>query len=96
VATKHEAELSLEMFLSGEDAGGEIVVSVSFSFTAGSPAHMGSLSYAGNPADPDEIEIESIKLHDNDGNELECPAWLTARIEKHADMEVLREIAMEE
>lgn len=37
-----------------------IVATIDFSYRAGSPAHMGSLSYPGHPADPPEIEIETI------------------------------------
>jgi hypothetical protein len=44
----------------GKEAAGEIVLSVDFKWRAGSPAHMGSLSYPGHPADPPEIEIETI------------------------------------
>lgn len=44
----------------GQEAAGEIVLSIDFSWRAGSPAHMGSLSYPGHPADPPEMEIETI------------------------------------
>ena len=44
----------------GKEAAGEIVLSVDFKWRAGSPAHMGSLSYPGHPAEPPEVEIETI------------------------------------
>jgi len=44
----------------GKEASGEIVLSVDFKWRAGAPAHMGSLSYPGHPADPPEMEIGTI------------------------------------
>ena len=44
----------------GEDAGGEVVLSVDFTFRAGSPAHYGDLNYPGHPAEPPEVEIKTI------------------------------------
>jgi len=52
-------DISVEVCL-GDDAAGEVVLSVDFSYGAGSPAHMGSLTYPGHPADPPEVEIETI------------------------------------
>jgi hypothetical protein len=89
----HEAEFSLELLLGGNDAGGEVIATITFSHTPGSPAHMGSLTYAGHPADPATTEIEKITLADEDGNLLECPKWLYDRIEKYADRDVLAEMA---
>lgn len=43
-----------------DQASGEITLNVGFSYRAGSPAHMGSLYYPGHPADPPEVEIETI------------------------------------
>lgn len=45
----------------GKDFGAEVVLTVDFKITyGGCPAHMGSLSYAGHPAEGMEIEIETI------------------------------------
>ena len=52
-------DIGIEVMLSDE-ATGEVTLSVDFKYRAGSPAHMGRLSYAGHPADPPEIEIETI------------------------------------
>ena len=52
-------DVSVEVIF-GKEAAGEIVLSVDFKWRSGSPAHMGSLSYPGHPADPPEIEIETI------------------------------------
>ena len=52
-------EIGIEIFF-GQEAAGEIVLSVDFKWRSGTPAHMGSLSYPGHPAEPPEIEIETI------------------------------------
>lgn len=45
----------------GKEAGDLVDLSVDFKVTAsGCPAHMGSMSYPGHPAEPPEIEIETI------------------------------------
>lgn len=46
--------------ISGKDAAGEVVLTIDFQYRPGSPAHMGSLSYPGHPADPPEVEVETI------------------------------------
>lgn len=46
--------------LRGADASGEVVLSVDFEYRPGSPAHMGSLTFPGDPGDPPEVEIERI------------------------------------
>lgn len=43
-----------------QEAADEVILSVDFKWQAGSPAHMGSLSYPGHPADPPELEIQTI------------------------------------
>ena len=56
----HSMEVSIEVMLSDE-AAGEVVLDVDFKVTSsGCAAHMGSLSYAGHPAEPPEISIEHI------------------------------------
>lgn len=53
-------DVTIELGL-GKEAGGEVTLSVDFKMiSAGCPAHMGSLSYPGHPAEPMEIEIETI------------------------------------
>jgi hypothetical protein len=91
----HEAEFSLELTLGGTDAGGEVIATIMFSHTPGSPAHMGSPTPAGRRAEPATSEIETITLADEDGNPLECPKWLYDRIEKYADRDVLAAMAEE-
>jgi hypothetical protein len=44
----------------GKEAAGEITLLVDFKWRSGSPAHMGSWSYPGHPAEPPELEIETI------------------------------------
>lgn len=50
-------------------------VCVDYTYHAGRPAHYGSLSYPGHPADPDEVEIVSVwrKADENDPNAPEFP-----------------------
>lgn len=43
-----------------------VLVFAEYTFGRGSPAHMGSLSYAGHPADPDEVEFVKIELNATD------------------------------
>ena len=52
-------DIGLEILFS-DDAADEIGLTVDFYYQAGMPAHMGSLTYAGHPADPPEIEIDTI------------------------------------
>jgi hypothetical protein len=52
----------------------EYELEIEFTITSrGSPPHMGSLSYPGDPGDPPEIEIDSVMRRSNDpeGNEVE-------------------------
>lgn len=41
----------------GED---EIEICVDYEYRGGSPAHYGSLTYPGHPAEPGEVEITSV------------------------------------
>ena len=53
-------DISLELGR-GQDFGGEVVLTVDFRVTfEGCPAHYGSLSYPGHPAEGPEIEVETI------------------------------------
>ena len=52
MATTHHIEWTIER---GEDDAFDIWVE--YTFTAGAPAHYGSLSYPGHPAEPAEVEI---------------------------------------
>ncbi len=52
-------DIGVELMMSDE-AAGEVVLGVDFKYRAGAAAHLGSLSYPGHPADPPEIEIETI------------------------------------
>lgn len=44
----------------GEDASAPVDLSIDFSYRRGSPAHMGSLTYPGDPGEPPEVEIEKV------------------------------------
>jgi hypothetical protein len=52
-------DITLELSF-GKEASEEIILSVDFSYKAGSPANYGSLTYPGHPAEPPEVEIETI------------------------------------
>jgi len=53
-------DVGIELGL-GKEAGGEVILSIDFKITdGGCHAHMGSLNYPGHPAEPMEIEIETI------------------------------------
>ena len=47
--------------------GGKVVlVFAEYTFLKGSPAHYGSLSYGGHPADPDEVDFVKVELNTTD------------------------------
>lgn len=59
----------------------EVLVVAEFTMTGGCAAHMGSMSYAGHPAESPEIEftkieINSTKTKTSDGAWVEAPPWL--------------------
>jgi hypothetical protein len=45
-----------------------VLVFAEYTFSAGSPAHMGSMSYEGHPADPAEVEFIKIELNTTDAD----------------------------
>ena len=63
MAGTHNIEWTIER---GEDE--PFVVCVDYTFKGGAPAHYGSLSYPGHPADPDEIEIEAVWRKTDESN----------------------------
>ena len=60
----------------------EVLVSAEFKVTSnGCSAHMGSMSYAGHPAEPPEIEFTKIEINatktkTSDGAWVEAPGWI--------------------
>lgn len=74
---------------------------LTYSYTPGRPAHYGSMSYPGHPADPDEIEIERIVLTRTDHKTkvcttLDCPKWLFDVIVAGADTDLMAREAGED
>lgn len=66
-------------------AGVEMVVDYEFDIThSGCCAHMGSLTYAGDPGEPAEFEItvHTIKFPDK-ADAIEPPGWLKEILETH-------------
>jgi hypothetical protein len=89
--TAHQFETTL-LFNLGDAAELEIDVTVDYRVTWGAPAHYGSLTYPGHPADPDEVEIEDVTLREVievDGKKtyrkLEEVKWLIEWIDKQLD-----------
>lgn len=60
MAVTRSHTIPIEMYIEGDAV--EISAEIDYHIGAGSPAHMGSLSYPGHPAEPAEIEIESVAL----------------------------------
>lgn len=50
------------------DAEADDVLDVEFSYSGGCAAHMGSMNYAGHPAEPPEIEIICARRELPDGS----------------------------
>lgn len=50
----------------------ETEVTVEYTYSGGSPAHYGSLTYPGHPAEPPEIEI--VRAYTKDGDVTLTPA----------------------
>lgn len=61
-----------------------VLVFAEYTFSAGSPAHYGSLSYEGHPAEPAEIEFVKVEINTTDTdaktakpeNYFPAPDWL--------------------
>jgi hypothetical protein len=61
-----------------------VLIFAEYTFSAGSPAHYGSLSYEGHPAEPAEIEFVCVEINvtDTDSktakaeNYFEAPDWI--------------------
>jgi hypothetical protein len=90
-------ETSFELF------GKTVLVSAEYTLTGGCPAHMGSMTYAGHPAESPELEFSNvtINLTDKDHkmalakNFFPAPDWLVTVISE--DSEIFAEICgMEE
>lgn len=60
MAQTHYHSLPIEFYIAGEAV--EIAVEIEFTINPGSPAHYGSMSYAGHPAEPAEIEVGKVEL----------------------------------
>jgi hypothetical protein len=71
-----------------------VLVIAEYTFSAGSPAHMGSLSYAGHPADPAEVEFVKVELNTTDAdpktanpdNYFDAPEWLVTILANDDDV----------
>jgi hypothetical protein len=71
-----------------------VLVFAEYTFSAGIPAHMGSLSYAGHPAEPAEIEFVKVEINTTDENPKEAkpenyfpaPDWLITILSNDDDI----------
>ncbi len=76
----HTMNVYLEI-LGPDGSAGEIKLCVDFAWTPGTPAHMGSLTYAGHPAEGPEVEIQSMYWPTRLPDDLE--AAITVYIQEH-------------
>lgn len=71
-----------------------VLVFAEYTFSADSPAHMGSLSYEGHPAEPAEIEFVKVELNTTDTdpntakieNYFPAPDWLITILSNDDDV----------
>jgi hypothetical protein len=71
-----------------------VLVFAEYTFSAGSPAHYGSLSYPGHPAEPAEIEFVKVELNTTDKdhktakveNWFPAPDWLYTILSEDDDV----------
>jgi hypothetical protein len=71
-----------------------VLVFAEYTFRAGSPAHMGSLSYEGHPAEPAEIEFVKVEINTTDKdaktakseNYFAAPDWLYTILSEDDDV----------
>lgn len=71
-----------------------VLVFAEYTFSPGSPAHYGSLSYEGHPADPAEIEFVKVEINTTDTdaktakaeNYFPAPDWLAAILQNDDDI----------
>jgi hypothetical protein len=80
----------------------KVLLFAEYTFSAGSPAHYGSLSYEGHPADPAEVEFVTIELNTTDTdpktakaeNYFPAPDWVRDIIAN--DDDIYQEICSED
>jgi|SRR5581483_5964355 len=79
-----------------------ILVFAEYTLSGGCPAHMGSLSYPGHPAEPAELEFVKVEINTTDKdhktakaeNFFSAPDWLVTIM--HEDDEVYQEICSQD
>src|ERR1700731_1519891 len=83
-------------------SGKKVLIFAEYTFSAGSPAHYGSLSYPGHPAEPAEIEFVTVELNTTDTdlkmakpeNYFPAPEWLCTIL--HEDDDIYQEICSQD
>lgn len=71
-----------------------VLVFAEYTLTGGCPAHMGSLSYAGHPAEPAELEFVKVEINTTDAdhkaakaeNFFPAPEWLVTILANDDDV----------
>lgn len=71
-----------------------VLIFAEYTFSAGSPAHYGSLSYEGHPAEPAEIEFVKVEINTTDAdaktakpeNYFAAPDWLLTILQNDDDV----------
>lgn len=75
-----------------------VLVFAEYTLTGGCPAHMGSMSYAGHPAEPPELEFVKVEINTTDKdhqtakaeNFFAAPEWLATIL--HEDDDVYQDL----
>jgi hypothetical protein len=93
MSKNHTHDLSIELI--GAAASMEVVASYEFTYSPGCPATGPSYASGGDHAEPAEIEVVAVDLHEvvngKTGSRLECPAWLREWLIETADLSALEE-----
>lgn len=71
-----------------------VLVFAEYTLTGGCPAHMGSMSYAGHPAEPAELEFVKVEINTTDAdhktadpkNYFPAPDWLESILQNDDDI----------
>jgi len=71
-----------------------VMVSIEYTFTPGCETHMGSMNYAGHPAEPAELEFSEVEINTTDTdvktakaeNYFPAPDWLVEILNNDDDL----------
>ena len=80
----------------------KVLVFAEYTLTSGCPAHMGSLTYPGHPAEPAELEFVKVEINTTDTDHMKAlaenyfpaPEWLVTIL--HEDDDIYQEICSQD